>query len=112
WIMMGATKTVEKRTGKRLHDPEPKNSNGFQYFALNVDVKNGTIDLVGSFDAVRHSVDTSRKAKKKIATDGGNKERKDSGRTEAPDRPVERKRPIRGGGGRRLPPPPPPDRIR
>jgi outer membrane protein assembly factor BamB len=106
WIMMAGTKTVDKKTGKRLHDPEPKNSNGFQYFALDIDVKNGHVDLVGSFDAVRHFVDTTRKAKKKVPADSP-KEQKRSGKVEGEEQPPKDKRPVRGGG-RRLPPPPPP----
>jgi outer membrane protein assembly factor BamB len=99
WIWMVATKSLEKRTGRRVYDPDPKNfNNGFQYYALNIDAKKGTVDLVGSFDAVRHYV---TKDKKKRAKDKGGAEKKGD---------PKQKNPAGGppGAGDKPPPPPPP----
>ncbi len=61
-----ATRSIDKRTGKLLYDPGPEdNAQGYQYYALNLNVKTGTIDLVGSQTAVQHYVDDNRRPRDK-----------------------------------------------
>jgi outer membrane protein assembly factor BamB len=116
WIWMVATKTVEKRSGRLLYDPDPKNfNNGFQYFALNLDVKKGTVDLVGSFDAVQHYV-INDKPKKGAQGKTGQDDKSGPGKGNGNKPPVggtgakggADAPPAAGGGA--VPPPPPPIR--
>jgi hypothetical protein len=55
WVT--ATEGIEKKTGKSVCWIKPKQyNNGYEFYALNVNVRNGTIDLVGNTNAVRFSL--------------------------------------------------------
>jgi hypothetical protein len=60
WV--AATESIDKKTGKYLYLSKPKDyPNGFQFYALNLNVKNSHIDLVGSINGLRHSLDEGKK---------------------------------------------------
>jgi outer membrane protein assembly factor BamB len=61
WV--SATQSVDRRTGKMVYDPlTPRGSNGNPHFyAFNVDLKDGTINMIGFTGTVQHYVDDGRK---------------------------------------------------
>jgi outer membrane protein assembly factor BamB len=100
WRWMAATKAIDKKTGKLVWDPDPKDYNGYQFYALNVNVKKRTIDLLGGAYAVRFAADDSVKPRGKV--ESGNKV-KDPGTNPGKVEP----KPIRKGRGRGIRPLPP-----
>jgi outer membrane protein assembly factor BamB len=80
WVV--ATRSIDKRTGKLVYDAKPKDyANGQQqWFTFNINVKKGTIDLVGNTDGLQHYLDDGRKVK----NDRGYQQ----GRMDQPDRDI------------------------
>jgi outer membrane protein assembly factor BamB/tetratricopeptide (TPR) repeat protein len=61
WVSV--TQSIDKRTGKMIYDPlNARPGNGQpQFYAFHVDLKNGTVDMVGFTMTVQHYVDDGRK---------------------------------------------------
>jgi tetratricopeptide (TPR) repeat protein/outer membrane protein assembly factor BamB len=61
WVAL--TQSIDRQTGKMIYDPlNPRLGNGApQFYAFTVDVKDGTINMVGYQGAVQHYVDDGRK---------------------------------------------------
>src|SRR5262249_15177556 len=58
---MAATLSIEKRTGKRVYAPDPRQyNNGPQFYAFNGDLKAGTIELIAQQLVVQHYLDDGR----------------------------------------------------
>jgi outer membrane protein assembly factor BamB/tetratricopeptide (TPR) repeat protein len=61
---VSVTQSIDKRTGKMIYDPiNPRISNGVapQFFAFTIDMKEGTINMIGYQSIVQHYVDDGRK---------------------------------------------------
>jgi outer membrane protein assembly factor BamB/tetratricopeptide (TPR) repeat protein len=59
WVSM--TQSLNKRTGKLIHDPGPRPSNSVPYYyTFLVDSKGGSISMVGYGGSVQHYVDDGR----------------------------------------------------
>jgi hypothetical protein len=56
-MQVAATKSFDKRTGKLLYDKE-QNNQANQFYALNVNVRTGTIELVGYNIKIIHAPET------------------------------------------------------
>src|SRR5207248_3078859 len=60
-----STKSIAKRTGKLLYENQTRNQNGPQFHTLQVDMRTGTIDLIGYTMRLQHylelNADESRK---------------------------------------------------
>jgi hypothetical protein len=90
WVV--DTRSIDKKTGKLLYAPkQPKDFNGQQWYALNVNVKKGTIDLIGGSDAIQHYLDDGRQEKREGGVRGD--ERKPDQKFNVPPQP--RPLPIR-----------------
>jgi outer membrane protein assembly factor BamB len=60
WVAV--TQSLDKRNGKVIWDPGQRMSNSAaQYYAFNLDLKAGTINMVGFNNALQHYVDDGRK---------------------------------------------------
>lgn len=60
WVSL--TQSLDKKTGKVIWDPGPSSSNSAaQYFAFNLDLKGGAINMIGFSNTVQHYVDDGRK---------------------------------------------------
>jgi hypothetical protein len=60
WVAM--TLSMDRKTGKMVYDPiSPRLSNGApEYYAFTIDVKDGSINMIGYQGTVRHYVDDGR----------------------------------------------------
>ncbi len=60
WVSV--TKSIHKATGKVVFDQDPRSSNSAaQFYSFTIDVKAGTINMVGYNGAIQHYVDDGRK---------------------------------------------------
>jgi outer membrane protein assembly factor BamB len=58
-----ATKSIDKRTGKLLFDREFQNNYAQQYYALNINSQEGTIDLVSYSMKIQHYLESDNREK-------------------------------------------------
>ena len=60
WVSM--TQSIDKRSGKMVFDPGAKPSNSAaQFYAFNLDLKNGTLNMIGFSGTIQHYIDDGRK---------------------------------------------------
>jgi tetratricopeptide (TPR) repeat protein len=60
WV--STTQSIHKRSGKMVYDPGAKPSNSAaQFYAFNLDLKNGTINMIGFTGTIQHYIDDGRK---------------------------------------------------
>jgi outer membrane protein assembly factor BamB len=62
WVSV--TQSIDKRTGKMIYDPiQPRLNNGVspQFYAFQLDLKEGTINFIGYNGSLQHYVDDGRK---------------------------------------------------
>lgn len=60
WV--STTQSIHRQTGKFIHDPPVSGSSmAAQYYAFTVDLKAGTINMLGNVGALQHYIDDGRK---------------------------------------------------